>query len=66
MDMGSLFGKQPKIDPVEPPPPPEVQAPSTLVDPTRQRRAMASATLLTGPKGLQSATGGSGKTLLGS
>jgi hypothetical protein len=67
--MGSLFGKTPKPQPIEPPPPPEVQAPSTLADPTRQRRALASqagGTLLTGPRGL---VGGSrstsGNTLLG-
>lgn len=63
--MGSLFGKQPKIQPVEPPPPPEVPAPSTLIDPTRQRRALAGATILTGSKGLQTVGGSAGKTLLG-
>jgi hypothetical protein len=68
--MGSLFGKTPKPQPIEMPPPPEVQAPSTLADPTRQRRALAGAlaggTLLTGPRGLSaSGRGNSGNTLLG-
>jgi hypothetical protein len=63
--MGSLFGKTPRPQPIEPPPPPELPAPSTLVDPTRQKRAASLPTLLTGPRGLSATRANSGNTLLG-
>ena len=64
--MGSLFGKTPKPEPIQAPPPPMEQAPSTMADPTRQRRAMAgAATMLTGPRGLAAPRSNSGNTLLG-
>jgi len=67
--MGSLFGKTPKPEPIAAPPPPEIQAPSTMGDPARQKRAMAAGlaggTLLTGARGLSGTRATSGNTLLG-
>ncbi len=66
--MGSLFGKTPQPDPIQAPPPPQIQAPSTIGDPAKQRRALAGpSTLLTSPLGLpgRRSSGSSGNTLLG-
>jgi hypothetical protein len=63
--MGSLFGKTPKPQEIQPPPPPQIQAPSTLADPTKRARAVAGPTVLTSPLGLPGPGSNSGKTLLG-
>lgn len=65
--MGSLFGKTPKPQEIQPPPPPMVPAPSTLADPTKRPRGIAApSTVATSWTGLTAAGASAvGKTLLG-